>query len=61
VYFDSYVIPVDADGLKFEGLHSSHNLAAVPQAEALRDPSIVEDLLGNPRYWKETALQTDES
>lgn len=59
VYFDSYIIPVDADGLKVEGIHSSHALPVVPQVEALRDASIIRDLLGNPRYWQDTALQTD--
>jgi hypothetical protein len=61
VYFDSYVVPVDANGLTIEGIHSSHDLAVVPQVEALRDPSIIQDLLSNPRYWRETALQTDQS
>ena len=61
VYFDSYIIPVDADGLKIEGIHSSHALSVVPQVEALRDPTIIRDLLSSPRYWHDTALQTDES
>ena len=60
-YLDSYIIPVDANGLKFEGLHSSHDLAVVPQVQALRDPSIIERLLSNPHYWQETALQTNET
>ena len=59
VYFDSYLIPVDAGGVKVEGWHSSHDLSVVPQVEALRDPSIIEGLLGNPTYWKETALPPD--
>jgi hypothetical protein len=61
VYFDGYIIPVDADGLKIEGICSSHDLAVVPQVQALRDPSIIRDLLSSPRYWRETARQTRES
>jgi len=59
VYFDTYVIPTDADGVQLEGLHSKHDLAVVPQVEALRDRSIVEGLLCNPDYWRNTALDTD--
>jgi hypothetical protein len=44
VYFDSYVLPTDADGVALEGLHSQHALAVVPQVEALRDRSIVDGL-----------------
>lgn len=61
VYLDGVVIPTDADGITFEGIHSSHDLAVVPQVEALRDQSIIRDLLSNPRYWHESALQRDES
>ena len=61
VYLDGVVIPTDAEGVTFEGMHSSHDLAVVPQVEALRDQSIIRDLLSNPRYWHESALQQDES
>ncbi|MBL9173343.1 MAG: hypothetical protein JNL10_07410 [Verrucomicrobiales bacterium] len=61
VYLDGVVIPTDVDGLTFKGIHSSHDLAVVPQVEALRDQSIIRDLLSNPRYWNESALQRDES
>ena len=57
VYFDGVVIAADADGVSFEGFHSSHDLAVVPQVEALRDQRIISDLLSNPQYWRETALQ----
>ena len=57
VYFDGVVIAADADGATFEGFHSSHDLAVVPQVEALRDESIISDLLRNPQYWRETALE----
>lgn len=61
VYFDGVLIRTDADGVSFEGLHSSHDLAVVPQVEALRDQSIIRDLLCNPQYWHETALKVDDS
>lgn len=56
VYLDGYVIPVDADEVSFEGFHSSHHLRVVPQVEGLRDPAILRDLLGNPKYWGGSAL-----
>lgn len=61
VYLDGVVVRTDADGVSFEGLHSTHDLAVVPQVEALRDQSIIRDLLSNPRYWHETALPVDDS
>jgi hypothetical protein len=61
VYLDSFLIPTDADVITFQGLHCAHDLAVVPQVEALRDPSIMRDLLSNPQYWDETALPSDES
>ena len=54
VYLDGYVIPVDADEVSFEGFHSSHHLRVVPQVEGLRDPVILRDLLGNPKYWRDS-------
>ena len=57
VYFDGVLIPVEANRITLKGIHSSHDLAVVPQVEAVRDSIIVRDLLSNPRYWDETALR----
>ena len=57
IYFDGYIVPVDAGCITFEGLHSAHALKVVPQVEALRDPTIVQGLLRNPHYWQESVIQ----
>jgi hypothetical protein len=57
VYFDGSIIPVDAERIDLEGFHSAHALRVVPQVEALHDPAIIQSLLINPIYWKETALK----
>ena len=57
VYFDSYIIPVDAGGVKLKGWYSSHDLSIVPQVEALRDPALIDNLLSNTRYWLDTVLK----
>ena len=35
VYFDGYVIPVNADGITIEGWHSHHQLDFVPQSRGV--------------------------
>lgn len=60
VYLDGVVIPADADGVEFEGLYAKHDLCVVPQSEGLSDPSIVDELLGNSKYWLENRLPRDE-
>jgi hypothetical protein len=55
VYLDGHAFATDAPGLEFCGLHSCHELAFVPQMEALHDRSIVSELLRNPAYWSNTS------
>jgi hypothetical protein len=56
VYFDGWIVPTKADGITVEGWHSRHDLAVVPQVEALRDRRIIPELLAAPGYWQSTAL-----
>lgn len=53
VCLDSVIIPVDAGAFQFEGRHSRHDLAFVPQVAALEDRSVIDDLLSSPEYWRE--------
>jgi hypothetical protein len=59
VYFDGAIIPVDATGIEFEGLHSQHDLKFVPQVKALFDRSIFDDVLTNVAYWEENAVSDE--
>jgi hypothetical protein len=59
VYLDGTFISTEADGVHFKGIHSSHDLSVVPQVEALKDPSIIKDLLRNSSYWVQNKIQND--
>lgn len=52
VYFDGHAIPVDAGGIRVNGIHRSHDLDYIPQMRALADPS-AEALLHDIDYWTE--------
>jgi hypothetical protein len=57
VCLDGMIIPTTATSVRFEGWHSRHNLAFVPQVIALKDPSVMRSLLGAPSYWERTAVE----
>jgi len=59
VCLDGMIIPVRAHAVRFEGWHSVHDLASVPQVAALRDPTLIESVLGNREYWERTAIEAD--
>jgi hypothetical protein len=56
VYIDGRVFPTDARKLRFEGWHSRHELATIPQAEGLVNRAALEQTLDNERYWHERRL-----
>lgn len=56
VYFDGRLFPAEPGAISFSGLHSAHELAEVPQVGALRDPSVLRDVLQDEDYWYDTAL-----
>lgn len=60
VVLDWEVIPADASGVEFEGLHAAHQLPYVPQVQALEDASIREEVLENVDYWTSRALPEED-
>lgn len=60
VYLDGWFIPRETDEIVIEGMHSYHELDGVPQVAALRDKSIIPELLGNEDYWTENEVPDDE-
>jgi len=56
VCFDGLIIKADPSAVRFDGWHSRHDLPYVPQTAAVSDPSVLRSILGNPEYWKSTAL-----
>jgi hypothetical protein len=52
VYFDGHVIAAGARGLTIEGWHSYHSLDFIPQVAALKQPSLLDSLLGSRGYWQ---------
>jgi hypothetical protein len=59
VCLDWTVIPVEAAAIRFDGLHSHHDLDYVPQVAALKKRSIVKNVLSNIEYWQNSALERD--
>ncbi len=56
VYIDGWVFPADETDLRFEGMHSWHELAVVPQLAALADRKSLDQTLANRLYWDEHNL-----
>jgi hypothetical protein len=56
ICLDGAFIPVEADAIDFTGWHSRHNLPYVPQVAALKDKSVVQQVLSNVEYWQASAL-----
>jgi hypothetical protein len=60
VCMDGLIIPTDAGHVRFRGWHAEHDLDFVPQIAALGDDSVMERILGNPRYWQARAIARDD-
>ena len=60
VYFDGAIIHVDSGELKFDGVHSAHNLEFVPQVRALADPTVMDEILRNYDYWEGNRRSAEE-
>lgn len=56
VTFDGRLIPEYTPAICFDGWHSRHNIAFVPQVEALKDESIMDSILTNRDYWKSRSI-----
>jgi hypothetical protein len=61
VCLDGTVIPTTEAEIRFEGWHSWHDLPYVPQVAALSDPSVLQSTIGDPEYWRSTALPENEA
>jgi hypothetical protein len=60
VYLDGWFIPTDIEEISMEGMHAYHELNCVPQVEALNDPDVIKELLGNEDYWTENQVPDDD-
>lgn len=60
VCLDGWVIPTDDEAVVIDGWHSHHELPFVPQVAALGNPSIMENILSNPEYWRESRVAEPE-
>ena len=59
VYLDGFFIDVETAPLRFDGWYSRHDLPWVPQLQALKDPTALQDTLGEQEYWEQTKLDSD--
>ncbi|MBZ0112131.1 MAG: DUF2314 domain-containing protein [Thermoanaerobaculia bacterium] len=60
VYFDGYFLPSETGSIEIDGIHSEHRFDEVPQVAAIKDSSVLEEILANPHYWKEREVSEDE-
>ena len=51
IYFDGEYLPVNQTSIQFEGWYAKHSLDRLPHFEALKDPKLLNDTLGNSDYW----------
>lgn len=58
-YIDGWVFPTVATHLRFEGIHSRHDLDAMPQAVAILDRRVLDHTLGDKRYWEERRVDRE--
>lgn len=57
IYLDGCFIPADEEGFEFEGWASKHSFYKTPQVIALEDKAILDQVLSNPEYWTENAIE----
>jgi hypothetical protein len=60
VYFDGWVFPISAEGIRVDGWHSRHDLDFIPQVAALNDPNVDDALMSSKAYWMSTAIEHDD-
>jgi hypothetical protein len=60
VYLDGWFIPTSTDEIVIEGMHAYHELEGVPHVAALKDKSVITDLLGNQEYWTENHIEDED-
>lgn len=56
VYLDGAFLPTNATRVRLDGWIARHDLTAIPQVEALRDPGALAATLADPAYWVKNAL-----
>jgi hypothetical protein len=59
VYFDGWVFPTTAEGIRVEGWHSMHDLDFIPHVAALDNPDVTDSLLSSKGYWLSAAIEQD--
>jgi hypothetical protein len=52
VYLDGLFLPADAEQVKFDGWAAHHEFAHLPQVQALNDPRVLEQTIGDRVYWE---------
>lgn len=57
VFFDGSFLPTHAHRVVLEGWFANHDLSAIPQIEAQRNPNLVPGMLESEEYWIDGARQ----
>lgn len=56
VYLDGIYLPRFERDLQFDGAFAAHDLASLPHADAIATPGLLQERLGDSRYWSDREL-----
>ncbi len=51
IYLDGEYLPIDEENIQLEGWYARHDLVRLPHYEALKNPQLLNDKLGDSSYW----------
>ena len=57
VYFDGYYIDAETGPVEFDGFHSKHDLPWLPQVQARKDDTVINDVLASEDYWQDRKVE----
>lgn len=60
VYFDGFLIPVDAGPIEFEGIYAHHELSEPPQIAVAEGRESLDQVLANADYWRQRRVEWEQ-
>lgn len=59
VYIDGAYWTIDAEEIEFEGYYAAHKFERLPHADAIANPQMLNQMLGDPGYWYDRAIENE--
>ena len=60
VYLDGEYLPLNSKNIQFEGWYAKHKLEKLPHLEALKNPELLNSMLGDSGYWLDREIPDRE-